>query len=176
MQVSLRFEGDHRLRHRPTGTAAAVQVRRRLRRQARGALGQPVARRPAGLQLAAGDDRYLGAGPPWYLTLFGRDSLISSGMLIPVDPELAAGTLRALAAWQGSKVDPDSAEQPGKIPHELRAEVADHGGSLVLPAAYYGTHDATQLWIMTLHKAWRWGMPASEVRTCCRTSPERSPG
>ncbi|MFF0343261.1 glycogen debranching N-terminal domain-containing protein [Kribbella sp. NPDC004875] len=116
------------------------------------------------LQLAAGDDRYLGAGPPWYLTLFGRDSLISSGMLIPVDPGLAAGTLRALAAWQGTKVDGESAEQPGKIPHELRAEVADHGGGLVLPAAYYGTHDATQLWITTLHKAWRWGMPADEVR------------
>jgi glycogen debranching enzyme len=116
------------------------------------------------LQLAADDDRYLGAGPPWYLTLFGRDSLISSGMLIPVDPTLAAGTLRALAARQGTKVDAGSAEQPGKIPHELRAEVADHGGGLVLPAVYYGTHDATQLWIMTLHKAWRWGMPADEVR------------
>ncbi|TDD23065.1 amylo-alpha-16-glucosidase [Kribbella turkmenica] len=116
------------------------------------------------LQLAAADDRYLGAGPPWYLTLFGRDSLISAGMLIPVDPGLAAGTLRALAAWQGTEVDPEAAEQPGKIPHELRDELADHGGGLVLPAAYYGTHDATQLWIMTLHKAWRWGMPADEVR------------
>ncbi|QNE17356.1 amylo-alpha-16-glucosidase [Kribbella qitaiheensis] len=119
----------------------------------------------AGLQLAApGGERYLGAGPPWYLTLFGRDSLISAGMMIPVDPGLAAGTLRALAAWQGTKVDPDSAEQPGKIPHELRAEAADHGGGLVLPAAYYGTHDATQLWVITLHKAWRWGMPTDEVR------------
>ncbi|MEV8371510.1 glycogen debranching N-terminal domain-containing protein [Kribbella sp. NPDC056861] len=119
----------------------------------------------AGLQLAAdGGERYLGAGPPWYLTLFGRDSLISAGMLIPVDPELAAGTLRALAAHQGTRVDPTAAEQPGKIPHELRAEVADHGGGLVLPAAYYGTHDATQLWITTLHKAWRWGMPTDEVR------------
>ncbi|MEV6288128.1 glycogen debranching N-terminal domain-containing protein [Kribbella sp. NPDC051770] len=118
----------------------------------------------AALQLGTGRERYLGAGPPWYLTLFGRDSLISSGMLIPVDPELAAGTLRALAAWQGTKVDADAAEQPGKIPHELRAEVADHGHGLVLPAAYYGTHDATQLWITTLHKAWRWGMPADEVR------------
>ncbi|MEU8226753.1 glycogen debranching N-terminal domain-containing protein [Kribbella sp. NPDC048915] len=117
-----------------------------------------------GLQLADDGDRYLGAGPPWYLTLFGRDSLISSGMLIPVDPTLAAGTLRALAARQGTKVDAGSAEQPGKIPHELRAEVADHGGGLVLPDVYYGTHDATQLWIMTLHKAWRWGMPADEVR------------
>ncbi|MGC4938894.1 glycogen debranching N-terminal domain-containing protein [Kribbella sp. DT2] len=118
----------------------------------------------AALQLGTGGERYLGAGPPWYLTLFGRDSLISAGMLIPVDPELAAGTLRALAAWQGSKVDADAAEQPGKIPHELRAEVADHGNGLVLPVAYYGTHDATQLWITTLHKAWRWGMPADEIR------------
>ncbi|NIK59708.1 glycogen debranching N-terminal domain-containing protein [Kribbella shirazensis] len=116
------------------------------------------------LQLAVDGDRYLGAGPPWYLTLFGRDSLISSGMLIPVDPSLAAGTLRALAARQGTKVDAGTAEQPGKIPHELRAEVADHGGGLVLPPVYYGTHDATQLWITTLHKAWRWGMPADEVR------------
>ncbi|MEV6414009.1 glycogen debranching N-terminal domain-containing protein [Kribbella sp. NPDC051718] len=119
----------------------------------------------AGLQLSAdGGERYLGAGPPWYLTLFGRDSLISAGMLIPVDPQLAAGTLRALAAHQGTRVDATAAEQPGKIPHELRSEVADHGGGLVLPAAYYGTHDATQLWITTLHKAWRWGMPAEEVR------------
>jgi glycogen debranching enzyme len=118
----------------------------------------------AALQLADHSDRYLGAGPPWYLTLFGRDSLISAGMLIPVDPELAAGTLRALARQQGTRVDPDSAEQPGKIPHELRAEVADHGAGMVLPAAYYGTHDATQLWITTLHKAWRWGMPEPEVQ------------
>ncbi|WP_433169474.1 amylo-alpha-1,6-glucosidase [Kribbella sp. CA-247076] len=116
------------------------------------------------LQLGAGDDRYLGAGPPWYLTLFGRDSLISAGMLIPVDPELAAGTLRALAARQGTQVDPETAEQPGKIPHELRDELADHGGGLVLPPVYYGTHDATQLWITTLHKAWRWGMPSDQVR------------
>ncbi len=120
----------------------------------------------AGLQLSAdaGGERYVGAGPPWYLTLFGRDSLISSGMLIPVDPQLAAGTLRALARHQGTRVDTSSAEQPGKIPHELRSDVADHGGGLVLPAAYYGTHDATQLWITTLHKAWRWGLPTDEVR------------
>ncbi|WP_405058577.1 amylo-alpha-16-glucosidase [Kribbella sp. NBC_01505] len=116
------------------------------------------------LQLAVGNDRYLGAGPPWYLTLFGRDSLISAGMLIPVDPELAAGTLRVLAGWQGTKVDIGTAEQPGKIPHELRAEAAAHGDDFVLPPVYYGTHDATQLWITTLHKAWRWGMPSDEVR------------
>lgn len=117
----------------------------------------------SGLMLRDGEDRYLGAGPPWYLTLFGRDSLISASMLVAVDPGLAAGTLRALARWQGARHDADAAEQPGKIPHELREAVADHGSGLVLPPAYYGTHDATPLWITTLHKAWRWGMPAAEV-------------
>jgi glycogen debranching enzyme len=120
----------------------------------------------AGLMLAdsaAPADRYLGAGPPWYLTLFGRDSLISASMLLAADPALAAGTLRALARRQGTRDDPDTAEQPGKIPHELRAEAADHGHGLVLPPVYYGTHDATQLWLTTLHRAWRWGMPAAEV-------------
>lgn len=108
-------------------------------------------------------DRYLGAGPPWYLTLFGRDSLIAASMLVAADPALAGGTLRALARRQGTKVDPDTAEQPGKIPHELRATATDHGGGLVLPPVYYGTHDATQLWLTTLHRAWRWGMPHDEV-------------
>jgi glycogen debranching enzyme len=117
----------------------------------------------SGLTLADSADRYLGAGPPWYLTLFGRDSLISSSMLIAVDPELAAGTLRALARRQGTRDDPDTAERPGKIPHELRATATDHGHGLVLPPAYYGTHDATQLWLMALHRAWRWGMPPAEV-------------
>ncbi len=120
----------------------------------------------AALQLAdpdVPDDRYLGAGPPWYLTLFGRDSLISATMLLAADPDLAAGTLRALARRQGSAVDPETAEQPGKIAHELRATVADHGGGLVLPPCYYGTHDATLLWLTTLQRAWRWGMPPAEV-------------
>ncbi|HEY9410583.1 MAG TPA: glycogen debranching N-terminal domain-containing protein [Jiangellaceae bacterium] len=120
----------------------------------------------AGLTLAdpdAPDDRYLGAGPPWYLTLFGRDSLISAAMLVAVDPGLAAGTLRALARRQGTRQDVDAAEQPGKIPHELRMGVGDHGGGLVLPAAYYGSHDATPLWVTTLHRAWRWGLPDAQL-------------
>ena len=73
----------------------------------------------AGLALAdpeATGDRYLGAGPPWYLTLFGRDSLISASMLLAVDPRLAAGTLRALARRQGTRNDADAAEQPGQDP------------------------------------------------------------
>ena len=117
-----------------------------------------------GLRLGDGDDTYLAAGAPWYLTLFGRDSLWAARMLLPLGTGLAAGTLRVLARRQGRKVDPSTAEAPGKIMHELRrAEFAlDHKG-LRLPAAYYGTIDATLLWISLLHDAWRWGLADDQV-------------
>jgi hypothetical protein len=99
-------------------------------------------------------DVFLAAGAPWYFTLFGRDSIWAARLLLPFGWQLAAGTLRTLAAYQGSRVDPETAEAPGKIPHELR-----RGGSL-----YYGTIDATPLWVCLLHDAWRWGMPDSQVR------------
>ena len=99
-------------------------------------------------------DVFLAAGAPWYFTLFGRDSLWAARLLLPFGWQLAAGTLRTLAACQGTKLDPETAEAPGKIPHELR-----RGGSL-----YYGTIDATPLWICLLHDAWRWGMPDHQVR------------
>lgn len=108
------------------------------------------------------DDTFLGAGVPWFLTVFGRDSIWAARMLLPLGTELAAGTLRVLARRQGVKVDPASGEAPGKIMHELRRhEFAANG--MRLPSAYYGTIDATPLWIGLLHDAWRWGMPESEV-------------
>ena len=63
---------------------------------------------------------FAAAGTHWYLPLFGRDSIWAARMALPFGTELAAGTLRALARRQGRVVDPDSAEAPGKIPHELR--------------------------------------------------------
>ncbi|HLK13737.1 MAG TPA: glycogen debranching N-terminal domain-containing protein, partial [Fimbriimonadaceae bacterium] len=60
------------------------------------------------------------AGAPWFMTLFGRDSLITAWMALLIDPTLAVGTLRTLARYQGTKVDPRAEEQPGRIPHELR--------------------------------------------------------
>ena len=108
-------------------------------------------------------DHLLAAGAPWYLTLFGRDALIAARMLLPLGTGLAAGTLRTLARRQGSRVDPESAEQPGKILHELRRTETEHS-VLRLPATYYGTVDATPLWILLLHDAWRAGMPTEEVR------------
>ncbi|MEU7988789.1 glycogen debranching N-terminal domain-containing protein [Streptosporangium canum] len=109
-------------------------------------------------------DAFLGAGVPWFLTLFGRDSIWAARMLLPLGTELAMGTLRVLARWQGTRLDPGSGEAPGKIMHELRRhEFALEGDGLRLPAAYYGTVDATPLWISLLHDAWRWGAPEAEL-------------
>jgi glycogen debranching enzyme len=122
-----------------------------------------------GLELAMPglpDARFLGAGAPWFLTLFGRDSIIAASLLLRSTPQIAHGTLAALARLQGTDDDVASAEQPGKIIHELRREVTHHlGGNerFVLPQRYYGTVDATPLWISLLHDAWRAGMPPDDV-------------
>jgi len=107
---------------------------------------------------------FAAAGTPWYLTLFGRDSIWAARMALPFGTELAAGTLRALARRQGRVVDPDSAEAPGKIPHELRRTTyVDAAQGLELPPVYYGTVDATPLWICLLRDAWKWGLSDREV-------------
>lgn len=124
----------------------------------------------AGLRMATATDPdqvFLAAGAPWYLTLFGRDSLWAARMLLPVDPGLAAGTLSALAARQGTTVDPLTGEEPGKIPHEIRRvpeQRSRRDGSRALPPISYGTVDATSLWLCLLHDAWRWGMAESALR------------
>ncbi|MBN6041105.1 glycogen debranching N-terminal domain-containing protein [Amycolatopsis sp. 195334CR] len=108
-------------------------------------------------------DVFAAAGAPWYLTLFGRDSIWAARMLLPVSVELAAGTLRTLARSQGREHNPASGEAPGKILHERRrADFQLRGMSL--PAWYYGTVDATALWVCLLHDAWRWGLPEERVR------------
>jgi glycogen debranching enzyme len=110
-------------------------------------------------------DVFAAAGTPWYLTLFGRDSIWAARMMLPFGTDLAAGTLRVLARRQGTKDDPRSAEAPGKIPHELRRTAyLDPESGLALPPVYYGTVDATALWVTLLVEAWQWGMPEDEVR------------
>lgn len=109
-------------------------------------------------------DVFLAAGSPWYLTLFGRDSLWAARMMLPLGTDLAAGTLRTLAAQQGVSVNRHSQEQPGKILHELRrSDVGPPDSGRHFPAQYYGTVDATPLWVVLLHDAWRWGLPAAQV-------------
>jgi len=114
----------------------------------------------AALRLATVDqpgETFLAAGAPWYFTLFGRDSLWAARLLLPLGTELAGSTLRALAGRQGTELDTETAQAPGKILHELRRN------SLQLPAVYYGSIDATLLWVCLLHDAWRWGLPADQI-------------
>jgi hypothetical protein len=109
---------------------------------------------------------FIAAGSPWYLTLFGRDSVWAARFLVPLNTELAAGTLRVLASRQGVRDDPETEEQPGRIPHEARRAAIDVGapGARVhVPPLYYGTVDATALWVCLLNEAWSAGMSESEV-------------
>jgi glycogen debranching enzyme len=114
------------------------------------------------------DDDFLAAGSPWYLTLFGRDSIWAARMTLPLGTDLAGGTLRTLASRQGTRVDPVTDEQPGKILHELRRSSAGRPPE-ALPPVYYGTVDATPLWVCLLADAWRWGLPSDQVRALIPT-------
>jgi hypothetical protein len=116
-----------------------------------------------GLLLADEGDRFLAAGSPWFLTLFGRDSLWAARMLTPLDPDLAVSTLRVLARRQGQVEDPATEEQTGKILHEVRPAPLDLGEQ-VLPPLYYGTVDATPLFVVTLADAHDWGADPEQVR------------
>lgn len=97
----------------------------------------------------------LAAGAPWFMTVFGRDSLLTAWMTLLADPSLARGVLETLARWQGRDDDPRTEEEPGKIVHELRF---DHAGGLALGGgdAYYGSVDATPLFVMLLGELRRW--------------------
>jgi glycogen debranching enzyme len=104
----------------------------------------------------------LAAGAPWFMTVFGRDSLITSWMALLVDPDLALGVLQTLARFQGKDIDPRSDEQPGRILHEMRFGEAPSlslgGGSI-----YYGTADATPLFVMLLGELRSWGLAREAV-------------
>ena len=97
------------------------------------------------------------AGAPWFMTVFGRDSLLTAWMALLVDPDLARGVLQTLARFQGEEVDPRHEEEPGRILHEMRfgdaASLSLGGGSI-----YYGTADATPLFVMLLGEMRRWGV------------------
>jgi len=102
------------------------------------------------------------AGAPWFMALFGRDSLLTAWMLLPWDASLAAGTLQTLASWQGAEVDAASEEEPGRILHEVRfgpASATALGGR----KAYYGTADATPLFVMLLGELQRWGFKDATI-------------
>jgi glycogen debranching enzyme len=95
------------------------------------------------------------AGVPWYLAIFGRDAVITSLQTLPIAPRYAIGTLRTLAAYQASRSNAFRDAEPGKMPHEIRF------GSLAQSDAvphsrYYGTVDATPLWLILLAATHEW--------------------
>lgn len=103
------------------------------------------------------------AGVPWFVTLFGRDSLLVSMQTISVHPEFAEGALRRLSQLQAREDDPERDMEPGKIPHEVRHGELTRLG--ILPfTPYYGTHDATSLFVVTLSYLYHWLGDLSVVR------------
>jgi glycogen debranching enzyme len=97
---------------------------------------------------------YPAAGVPWFAVPFGRDALLTSSFVLPMNPELARGALRFLAAHQGRRVDPRTEEEPGKILHEVRSgEVVEKG---LWPHILYGTVDATPLFLCLIAETVDW--------------------
>lgn len=107
-------------------------------------------------QARAASDGYLpAAGLPWFMSIFGRDSIITSFQALPFVPELAKTTLLALARWQGTQVDPFRDEEPGKVLHELRyGELTAFEERPHSP--YYGAADATPLFLVLLDEYANW--------------------
>ncbi|MDB6123898.1 MAG: Amylo-alpha,6-glucosidase [Pedosphaera sp.] len=107
------------------------------------------------LYIGADDGTIISAGIPWYCAPFGRDTIITSLQTLSLNPRIAINTLKYLARHQGQRENPFTEEEPGKIMHELRrGELARSGETPHTP--YYGTIDATPLWLVLLHETWQW--------------------
>ncbi len=98
---------------------------------------------------------FISAGIPWFTTLFGRDSLIAARQALMLSPVIAKNVLETLAKFQGWQEDPWREEEPGKILHEIRfGELAR--SNKIPHTPYYGSLDATPLWIILLHDYIKW--------------------
>jgi glycogen debranching enzyme len=109
------------------------------------------------------DEPVVAAGAPWFMTLFGRDSILTSWMSLLIDSDLAVATARVLGRLQGRRFEAITEEQPGRILHEVRSTASS---SLLLEEGevYYGSVDATPLYVMLVDELWRWGAPLEVVR------------
>jgi glycogen debranching enzyme len=99
--------------------------------------------------------RYIAAGVPWFATLFGRDSIISALQALAFRPQIATEILDVLAASQATEDDASRDAEPGKILHELRTGEMAHSGELP-HTPYYGSVDATPLWLVLLGATFDW--------------------
>lgn len=109
-----------------------------------------------------GEGTFPVAGLPWFAASFGRDSIITSLFMLPLQPAHAIGTLRTLAAYQGTKYDAWCDEEPGKISHEIRfGELANSNQAPFSP--YYGGVDSTPLFLILIVEYVRWSGDTSIV-------------
>ncbi|HEX2626565.1 MAG TPA: hypothetical protein VHL56_06635, partial [Candidatus Limnocylindrales bacterium] len=109
-------------------------------------------------------EHYVAAGIPWFTTLFGRDSIITSLEVLPFMPDVARETLKVLADWQATAVDVDRDMEPGKILHELRVGELARTGELP-HRPYYGSIDSTPLWLVLFEETYRWTGDLDFVRS-----------
>jgi glycogen debranching enzyme len=150
-----RHFGEERARVRDS--LAAWQIRVPQLRTTWDALGHAFGQSVADLASLRmrGDDgvgNLPAAGMPWFMTVFGRDTIITSLQTLLFGPELATGALSALARLQARDDDASIDAEPGKVVHEVRHGKAAHAWH----PAYYGTVDATPLYLTLLSEVWRW--------------------
>ncbi|MBI2777771.1 MAG: amylo-alpha-1,6-glucosidase [Chloroflexi bacterium] len=107
---------------------------------------------------------YVAAGVPWFVTLFGRDTIITALEALPFMPWLAVDTLRVLADWQATAYDTSRDMAPGKILHELRSGEMVRTGEIP-HRPYYGSVDSTPLWLVLLSETTRWTGDLGLVRS-----------
>ena len=113
--------------------------------------------------ISAGGNSLPAAGLPWFMTMFGRDSIFTSLQALPFSPELAATTLRELGLRQGTRFDDFRDEDPGRILHEMRyGEMTAFEERPHSP--YYGSADATPLYVVLLDEYERWTGDVQLVR------------
>ena len=107
------------------------------------------------LQIPEAKERVIAAGIPWFATMFGRDSIIAAYQSLMLNPQLAAETLRVLASHQGKEKNDWRDEEPGKILHEYREGEMTRAGEMPF-GPYYGSVDATPLWLILLSETFNW--------------------
>jgi glycogen debranching enzyme len=107
------------------------------------------------LQIPEARERVIAAGIPWFATMFGRDSIIAAYQSLMLNPRLASETLRVLASLQGNEKNDWRDEEPGKILHEYREGEMTRAGEMPF-GPYYGSVDATPLWLILLSETFNW--------------------
>ena len=115
------------------------------------------------LQIQDGQQNIIAAGIPWFATMFGRDSLIAAYQTLVLNPELALDTLRVLARYQGKEYNDWLDEEPGKILHEYREGEMTRCGEMPF-GPYYGTLDATPLFLILLSEVYNWTADDAAIR------------